>query len=96
MPRGRPRTRPLETDAPPADAASDAPTSSLDPVRIELIKRVYVASDPEFTPLTWLHHPNCPQYAPACEEHGCGAFIGKEVPALIDKGWWNDVPGDHP
>lgn len=70
-----------------------------DSVRLELMRRLYVARDPESTPLTFLHHPDCDDAggkgaAQRCEAAGCRAFSGLDVGAMIDRGYWNSVPGD--
>lgn len=84
-----------------ASAKAETPfTQTKDVVRIEMMKRIYVAKEPELTPDTWLHHPSCKDEggkdaAAKCEALGCGAFSGAEVVMKIDGGWWNSLPGDH-
>lgn len=91
----------LEREAGQASEVSDeVRVRKLDPVRVELMKRIYVARDPEATAETFLHHPDCDDKGgtegPAkCEVLGCQAFSGTEVGVRIDAGWWNSVPGDH-
>lgn len=95
MARGRPRKIVVEADSSEiVEAPVKKLSKTLDTVRVEMMKRIYVSRDPESTPDTWLHHPDCPPKAPTCAALGCRAVSGLDVVAAIDAGWWNDLPGD--